>query len=98
LAKAYSQADVFVFPSKTDTYGLVIGESLGCGVPVAAYPAPGPIDIIQNGITGIINDDLEFACLEALKLNSKDCIEFARNNSWEKATEQFINNLIQAKR
>jgi glycosyltransferase involved in cell wall biosynthesis len=98
LVKTYSQADVFVFPSRTDTFGLVSLEAVACGIPVAAYPVEGPKDILEGTNAGVLDNNLEFACLDALTLDPQDCVELARNNTWEKATEQFINNLIQAKK
>lgn len=93
LAQYLAAADVFVFPSLTDTYGLVMLEAMACGVPVAAFPVTGPIDVVKNGITGILNDDLKTAISEALNINSQDCIDFAKNNSWEKCASVFFNYL-----
>jgi len=88
LAEWYNRADVFVFPSKSDTYGLVIAEAIASGVPVAAYPAPGPIDIIEPGVTGILSENLEYAAISAIKMPM-----VARDFSWEIATNQFFRNL-----
>lgn len=94
LADAYAQADVFVFPSRTDTFGNTILEALASGVPVAAYPVTGPIDIIgRNGRAGALNDDLRQACLEALSCSSQDALALARTYSWEKASKQFLDNV-----
>jgi len=97
LAKIYASADVFVFPSRTDTLGLVNLEALASGVPVAAYPGRGPMDIIGNAPVGCFNSDLAIACQQALKLDRKACREFALNYSWEASAHEFLNNLILAK-
>ena len=73
LAAHLAAADVFVFPSRTDTFGLVLLEALACGVPVAAYPVTGPIDVIENGTTGVLDEDLRAAALAALKLDPAQC-------------------------
>lgn len=96
LAAFYASADVFVFPSLTDTFGLVILEALACGVPVAAFPVTGPKDIIQNGVTGILNEDLQIAALEALALNRDACRTFAERNSWRASAESFMHILEKA--
>ena len=66
LAEVYSQADVFVFPSLTDTFGLVMVEAMACGLPVAAFPVPGPIEVVADSGAGALNDDLRQACLDCL--------------------------------
>ncbi|WP_313616866.1 bifunctional monoglucosyl/glucuronosyl diacylglycerol synthase [Agrobacterium sp.] len=97
LADAYAQADVFVFPSITDTFGNTILEALASGVPVAAYPVTGPIDIIgPNSKAGALNRDLRQACLDALNCSPKDAIALARTYSWEKASKQFLDNVTSA--
>jgi glycosyltransferase involved in cell wall biosynthesis len=93
LAAHLAAADVFVFPSRTDTFGLVLLEALACGVPVAAYPVTGPIDVIQNGVTGVLDEDLRAAALAALKLDPQQCRAFALKHTWEAATRQFVANL-----
>lgn len=93
LAAHLAAADVFVFPSRTDTFGLVLLEALACGVPVAAYPVTGPIDVIENGATGVLNEDLRIAALAALQLNPTHCRAFALAHTWEAATQQFLGNL-----
>jgi glycosyltransferase involved in cell wall biosynthesis len=93
LASHVASADVFVFPSRTDTFGLVLLEAMACGVPVAAYPVTGPIDVVQQGVTGILNENLRDAALQALQLNPEHCRAYALKNTWEMATEQFLNNL-----
>lgn len=89
LASWVAAADVFVFPSKTDTFGLVILEAMACGLPVAAYPVTGPIDIIKQDKTGCMNEDLKSAVLTALELDSSDCVAYAKQNSWRSVTEVF---------
>jgi glycosyltransferase involved in cell wall biosynthesis len=93
LAAHVAAADVFVFPSRTDTFGLVLLEAMACGVPVAAYPVTGPIDVVQPGITGILNENLRDAALQALQLGSERCRAYALEHTWEMATEQFLGNL-----
>lgn len=100
LATAYANADVVVFPSKTDTFGNTITEALASGTPVAAFPAPGPIDIIgKNRRLGSLNENLAVAIQEALKYgHSEACLRYVRQNyTWEIASSQFLNNLVWAK-
>ena len=77
LAAAYAAADVFVFPSKTDTFGLVMIEAMACGVPIAAYPVTGPIDVLKPTV-GVMDDDLETSIARALTLDRADCAATAR--------------------
>jgi glycosyltransferase involved in cell wall biosynthesis len=93
LAKVYQAADVFVFPSKTDTFGLVLLEALACGVPVAAYPVTGPLDVLGNGNAGIMNLDLRQACLDALLVPRNRARNWAERFSWKSSAEQFLGNL-----
>jgi len=93
LASHVAAADVFVFPSRTDTFGLVLLEAMACGVPVAAYPVTGPIDVVTQGVTGELNEDLRAAALAALKLDPNQCRAYALANTWETATRQFLSNL-----
>ena len=94
LASYYASADVFVFPSKTDTFGLVLLEALASGTPVAAYPVPGPIDIIgQHPEVGCLDEDLSVAVRNALKLDASQCRQYALKYSWQACTQQFIDNL-----
>jgi glycosyltransferase involved in cell wall biosynthesis len=93
LAAQLAATDVFVFPSRTDTFGLVLLEALACGVPVAAYPVTGPIDVIENGATGVLDQDLRAAALAALQLDPAHCRAFALAHTWEAATKQFLGNL-----
>jgi glycosyltransferase involved in cell wall biosynthesis len=97
LTQHYSCADVFVFPSLTDTFGLVLLEAMACGTPVAAYPAPGPIDIIPDSGAGVLaktaTEGLREACLECLKLDRKQVRAFAETFSWRACAEDFLRNL-----
>lgn len=97
LAAAYAAADVFVFPSKTDTFGLVLLEALASGVPVAAFPVTGPRDVIGNAPVGALRDDLQEACLAALKLSPQDCLKFAASQTWEASAHAFVNNISQVR-
>jgi glycosyltransferase involved in cell wall biosynthesis len=93
LTAHYTSADVFVFPSLTDTWGLVQMEALACGVPVAAFPAMGPVDVIGHSGTGILDEDLGRAAREALKIPRDRCREYALGFSWEASARQFLENL-----
>jgi hypothetical protein len=93
LAQVYAAADVFVFPSKTDTFGLVLLEAMACGLPVAAYPVTGPLDVLGDSKAGVMDEDLRAACLGALKLRREDAAAHARKFSWRAATEQFLAHL-----
>jgi glycosyltransferase involved in cell wall biosynthesis len=97
LAAHFACADVFVFPSLTDTFGLVILEAMASGAPVAAYPAPGPIDIIPNSGAGVLaasaTEGLREACLDALKCDRKRVRAFAETFSWRACAEDFVRNL-----
>ncbi|MEP1230243.1 MAG: glycosyltransferase, partial [Litorimonas sp.] len=93
LAAHFANADVFVFPSKTDTFGLVIIEAMATGTPVAAYPVSGPIDIIPNSGAGIVDDDLETACLKALHLSRDEARNHAEKYSWGAVSDVFFNYL-----
>jgi glycosyltransferase involved in cell wall biosynthesis len=97
LSAHFACADVFVFPSLTDTFGLVILEAMACGTPVAAYPAPGPIDIIPESDGGVLaasaTEGLREACLEALKLDRDAVRAFAETFSWRACAEDFVRNL-----
>lgn len=94
LAKFYQQASVMVFPSIKDTFGVVIIESMRSGTPVAAYPVTGPIDIIQDGLTGYMNDDISLAVIDCLSIPRSLVIENSQNYTWESATTSFVNSLI----
>ncbi len=96
LARAYAGADVFVFPSLTDTFGLVILELLACGTPVAAFPVTGPKDVLTNagGRIGAVNTDLRVAALEALSADRAACRSHAERYSWRACTEIFLSHLV----
>lgn len=93
LASHVAAADVFVFPSRTDTFGLVLLEAMACGVPVAAYPVTGPIDVVTQGVTGALDEDLRAAAVSALDLDPAQCRAYALANTWETATRQFLSQL-----
>ena len=93
LAELYAAADVFVFPSRTDTYGLVLLEALASGLPVAAYKVPGPLDVIGESPVAALGDDLRAACLRALSVDREAARRFALQRSWRAATEQFVDHL-----
>ncbi len=93
LARHYALGDVFVFPSRTDTFGLVLLEALACGLPIAAYPVPGPLDVVGDSPAGILDEDLRTACIKALDVSKEDCLNHAKGFSWQTCTEQFISNL-----
>lgn len=92
LAAMYRAADVFVFPSRTDTFGMVLIEALACGVPIAAYPVPGPVDIVDQPYLGVLDDDLARAAHLALSCGSAaDRVRHVRDHyTWQKAADQFI--------
>jgi len=93
LATIYAAADVFVFPSKTDTFGLVLLEALASGAPVAAFPVRGPRDVIGNAPVGALDPDLEAACRRALTISRDACRAFALQMSWEASTRKFLSFL-----
>lgn len=93
LARWYAQADVFVFPSLTDTFGLVLLEALACGVPVAAFPVTGPIDVVNDPSVACLDWDLKKAALSALKLDRQDCRDFALKYSWDECAQAFCESL-----
>jgi glycosyltransferase involved in cell wall biosynthesis len=93
LAAYLAAGDVFVFPSRTDTFGLVNLEAMACGLPVAAYPVTGPIDVVEDGVTGALDEDLARAAQRALRLDPSACRERALRSSWERCTREFEGNL-----
>lgn len=97
LAAWYRNASVFVFPSMTDTFGIVVIEALFCGVPVAAYPVTGPLDIIEEGITGSLDHDLKKAIDKALQINRENCTKNAEKYTWRNVAKQFISSLASIK-
>jgi len=94
LVDYYNQADVFVFPSCADTFGLVIIEAMAQGTPVAAYPVQGPIDIIENGINGYMEEDLTVAVEKCLKLNNHVVKQSSQRWTWEECWRIFKDNLV----
>ncbi len=96
LARYYRAADVFVFPSLTDTFGLVMLEALACGTPVAAFPVPGPLDVIGDSGAGALHHDLALACRRALDISRLDARRYAEGFSWQASVEQFAGNLAPA--
>lgn len=96
LAGIYATADVFVFPSRTDTFGLVLLEALASGVPVAAFPADAPRDVIGEAPVGCLDEDLARACLGALECSRDDCREFGLSMTWEASARTFLEHVAKA--
>lgn len=97
LAEYYANADVFVFTSRWDTFGIVMIESMACGTPVAAYPVQGPLDVIDQNVTGHMNENLELAVIRALEIDRDVVIKESEKWTWENAWEIFRDNLVEAK-
>lgn len=95
LARTVAAADVFVFPSLTDTFGLVMLEAMACGLPVAAFPVTGPADVVIDGVTGCLDDDLGKAALRALNIDPQNPRDYSLSYSWYEATGQFLSFLEQ---
>ena len=93
LAAHLAAADVMVFPSLTDTFGVVLLEAMACGVPVAAFPVTGPKYLVREGVNGSLDTDLRAAALRALAVSPASCREAAAGYSWEACTRQFLDNL-----
>jgi glycosyltransferase involved in cell wall biosynthesis len=93
LAAHVAAADVFVFPSRTDTFGVVQLEALASGLPIAAFPVTGPKDVVADHPIGVLSEDLRAACLGALEIERDACRAFALNYSWENSARQFIGHL-----
>ena len=92
LADIYASADVFVFPSRTDTFGIVMIEAMASGLPVAAFPVPGPIDVVGPG-AGVLDEDLRAACLKALTLSREEAREHSMRFTWKESARQFLDNI-----
>jgi glycosyltransferase involved in cell wall biosynthesis len=93
LAEIYSSADVFVFPSRTDTFGIVLIEALASGLPVAAFPVAGPLDVIGESGAGALREDLRAACLEALAIPRERAREHSLRFTWTESARQFLGNI-----
>ncbi len=93
LARHFAAGDVFVFPSRTDTFGLVLLEAMASGLPVAAYPVTGPLDVVAQGVTGCLDEDLGMAALAARALSPEACREHAMAYSWRACAGQFLGHL-----
>jgi glycosyltransferase involved in cell wall biosynthesis len=93
LAAHFRSADVLVFPSRTDTFGLVLLEAMASGTPAAAFPVEGPVDVVDPGRSGVLSEDLRAAALAALELSRDEVRRHALEFSWERATAQFLDNL-----
>jgi len=97
LAECYASADVFVFPSRTDTFGIVLLEAMASGLPVAAFPVTGPIDIVEPGMTGVLDEDLAAAVRRAIKLDRSRVRQVAEQFSWTAAARAFLENVETAR-
>ena len=97
LAAVYASADVFVFPSRTDTFGIVMLEALASGLPVAAYPVPGPRDVIGSGDAGVLRDDLGEACRAALAVPRARALAFSRSFTWSASAREFLDNVLRVR-
>jgi len=93
LARVYASADVFVFPSKTDTFGIVMIEALASGLPVAAFPVSGPLDVIGQSGAGALSDDLRVACLSALEIPRERAREHSLRFTWKESARQFLHHI-----
>jgi len=96
LANYYVQADVFAFPSRSDTFGIVMIEAISVGTPVAAYPVPGPIDIVETGVNGYMNQDLATAIESALTLDRAVVADSSKKWTWAACWDIFQKNLVRA--
>ena len=93
LVRHYAAGDVFVFPSITDTFGLVMLEAMACGLPVAAYPVAGPLDVVGNSGAGVLSEDLGEAACRAIGISPQYCRDYALQFSWRACAGQFLDNL-----
>jgi glycosyltransferase involved in cell wall biosynthesis len=90
LSRYFAAADCFVFPSLTDTFGLVMLEALASGVPVAAFPVPGPLDVVGDAPVGVLDHDLRKAALAALDIPADQCRAYAARFGWDRVAHQFL--------
>jgi len=97
LVRIYSAADAFVFPSHSETFGLVMLEAMACGTPVAAFPVPGPLDVVADSAGGVLDHDLRAAALRALELPTEGILARAREFDWQHVCEQFLSFLVPAR-
>lgn len=93
LSRYFAAADAFVFPSRTDTFGLVMLEALASGVPVAAFPVPGPLDVVGDAPVGVLDEDLGAAALKSLDIPASLCREYACRFSWQTVVHEFLARL-----
>ena len=96
LARYYANAEVFVFPSQWETFGIVMIEAMACGTPVAAFPVQGPMDVVDQGKTGYMNENLADAVTDCLKLNRQQVVRHSQRWTWQRAWEIFRDNLVDA--
>ena len=96
LAQCYASADALVFPSRTDTFGMVLLEAMASGLPVAAFPVTGPVDVVKPGETGVLSEDLRQAALDAFALDRAHVRARAQDFSWENAARLFLANITSA--
>ena len=97
LARAYASGDCFVFPSLTDTFGVVMIEAMACGLPVAAFPVTGPIDVVKEGVSGSLHEDLQVACHQAVQLPQEGILKYAKSFTWERTTDILLETLVPTK-
>jgi glycosyltransferase involved in cell wall biosynthesis len=97
LVQVYSAADVFVFPSRSETFGLVMLEAMACGTPVAAYPVPGPLDVVADSDGGVLHDDLRTAALQALDVPRRSARDRALAFDWQRSCDEFVAHLVPAR-
>jgi glycosyltransferase involved in cell wall biosynthesis len=96
LARIYAAADVFVFPSRTDTFGMALLEALACGTPIAGFPVAATRDVVGTAPVAVLDADLRAACLKALELSRTDCRTFARTMRWDDSARAFLDNIERA--
>jgi glycosyltransferase involved in cell wall biosynthesis len=97
LARIYTSADAFVFPSRTDTFGIVLIEAMACGLPVAAFPVAGPLDVIGDSGAGVLSEDLREACLKALEIPRERAIAHAEGFTWKESARQFLTHIVEGR-